>query len=158
NGQVIGALLPFPPLPAIVLMPFVAIWGLATDHRAVSVVLGAIDAGIAWWVLGRLPVSRAIRLATTIFFAFGTVFWYAAQLGTTWFFAPVVAVTCALLAVGIALGGDRAADDDTGGIPGPKAVIDSAIAVIRSRQGLIDRRQLAAGLLFGLACTARLTV
>jgi len=26
-----GALLPFPPLPAIVLLPFVAIWGFATE-------------------------------------------------------------------------------------------------------------------------------
>ena len=28
---------------------------------------------------------RRIRLATTMFFGFGTVFWYAAQLGTTWY-------------------------------------------------------------------------
>src|SRR5207244_490815 len=47
-----GALLPFPPLPAILLIPFVAVWGLATDIRAVSVVLGAIDVGLAWWALG----------------------------------------------------------------------------------------------------------
>jgi hypothetical protein len=48
DGNLTGyGLLPFPPLPAIVLLPFVAIWGLATDERAVSVVVGAIDVGLA---------------------------------------------------------------------------------------------------------------
>jgi hypothetical protein len=150
-----GALLPFPPLPAIVLMPFVAIWGLATDHRAVSVLLGAIDVGIAWWALGRLRVSRRVRLATTIFFAFGTVFWYAAQLGTTWFFAHVVAVTFALLAIGLALGGDPGADEES---TPPTGLAHSIGGALRAPLSTIDRRQLAAGLLFGLACTARLTV
>jgi hypothetical protein len=151
-------LLPFPPLPAVVLMPFVAIWGLATDHRAVSVVLGAIDVGLAWWALGRLAVSRRIRLATTVFFAFGTVFWYAAQLGTTWFFAHVVAVTFALLAVGVALGGDPEADAEVEEAPAPGGLARDVVAAIRRPLGLIDRRQLMAGLLFGLACTARLTI
>jgi hypothetical protein len=153
-----GALLPFPPLPAVILMPFVAIWGLATDHRAVSVVLGAIDVLIAWRALGRLPVSRRIRLATTIFFAFGTVFWYAAQLGTTWFFAHVVAVTFALLALGVALGGDPAADTEVERLPSPGQLLAQVTAAIRRPLETIDRRQLLAGLLFGLACTARLTV
>jgi hypothetical protein len=153
-----GALLPFPPLPAIVLMPFVAIWGMATDIRAVSVVLGAVAVGLAWWMLGRLPISRRIRLATTIFFAFGTVFWYAAQLGTTWFFAHVVAVTLLLLAVGVALGADPQADDEVEAAPSPGALAAAFGATVRRPLELIDRRQFLAGLLFGIACTARLTV
>jgi hypothetical protein len=153
-----GALLPFPPLPAIVLMPFVAIWGLATDIRAVSVLFGALDAGVAWWALGRLSVSRRIRLATTVFFAFGTVFWYAAQLGTTWFFAHVVAVTFALLAIGLALGGDPGADEEVARLPGLADPLRGALRAPLAAMASIDRRQLAAGLLFGLACTARLTV
>ena len=153
-----GALLPFPPLPAIVLMPFVAVWGLATDIRAVSVVLGAIDAGLAWWALGRLAVSRRVRLATTVFFAFGTVFWYAAQLGTTWFFAHVVAVTFVLLALGVALGADRGADDEVEAAPSAGGLVGSIGGSLRRPLGLIDRGQLLAGLLFGIACTARLTV
>jgi hypothetical protein len=158
SGEPAGALLPFPPLPAIVLMPFVALWGLATDHRAVSVGLGAIDVALAWWLLGRLSVSRRVRLATTLFFAFGTVFWYAAQLGTTWFFAHVVAVTAALLAVGVALGGDPGADDGDRDAPDRRHPVGGLGAAVRAPLQLIDRRQLVAGLLFGLACTARLSV
>jgi hypothetical protein len=155
-----GALLPFPPLPAVVLMPFVAIWGLMTDIRAVSVLVGAIDVGVAWWALGRLPVSRPIRFATTVFFAFGTVFWYAAQLGTTWFFAHVVAIGFVLGAVGVALGSDPGADDEVEAedAPTPASLIGELAATLRRGMGLVDRRQFLAGVLFGLACMARLTV
>jgi hypothetical protein len=152
------ALIPFPPLPAIVLLPFAALWGFATDIRAVSVGLGVVDVVLAWWALGRLAVSRRVRLATTLFFAFGTVFWYAAQLGTTWFFAHVVAVSAALLAVGVALGGDPGADDEVEGMPTAGDLGGTIAAALRAPGRLIDGRQLLAGLLFGLACTARLTV
>ncbi|MES2210689.1 MAG: hypothetical protein V4515_10970 [Chloroflexota bacterium] len=179
TGNLTGyGLLPFPPLPAIVLMPVVAIFGLATDQRVVSVVIGAVVVGLCWWAMGRLPISRPVRLAVTIFFGFGTVFWYAAGLGTTWFLAHVVALVPAFLAVGIALGGDRelqAEDDDRGvdrqGAPSSderlplerlaSAARDALREVLNglARPGsLIDRRQFAAGLLFGLASTARLTM
>ncbi|MBI2776909.1 MAG: hypothetical protein HYX57_06565 [Chloroflexi bacterium] len=156
-------LLPFPPLPAIVLMPFVALWGLATDERAVSVVIGAINVGLCWWALGKLPVSRPVRLAVTIFFGFGTVFWYAAGLGTTWFFAHVVSLSPALLAVGVALGGDPGADADRRAgradlRAGLRASLADLRAGLRNPLSLIDRRQFVAGLLLGLAATARLTI
>ena len=153
-----GALLPFPPLPGILLMPFAAIWGLATDIRAVSVLFGAIDVGLAWWALGRLAISRRIRLATTIFFAFGTAFWYAAQLGTTWFFAHVAAVTFLLLAVGVAFRADPGADDEVEDGTDPVGAVRTLVAALRRPFELIDRQQLLAGVLFGIACTARLTV
>jgi hypothetical protein len=157
-GNPAGALLPFPPLPAIVLMPFVALWGLVTDERLVSVALGAVDVAIAWWALGRLAVSRRIRVATTAFFALGTVFWYAAQLGTTWFFAHVVAVGFALAAIGVALGADREVDADVDDLPSPRGLVATALEALRAPARLLDGRQLLAGLLFGLACTARLSV
>jgi hypothetical protein len=159
DGRPTGqGLLPFPPLPAVILMPFVALWGVATDHRIVSVVLGAIDVGIAWWALGRVAVAPRYRIATTIFFAFGTVFWYAAQLGTTWFFAHVVAVTFVLLALGVALGADPDADAEVDATPAPRRLLGDLVAAVRSPGSLLDGRQVLAGALFGLACTARLTV
>jgi hypothetical protein len=158
NPSTPGALLPFPPLPAIVLVPFVAVWGIETDIRTVSVLVGAVDVGIAWWALGRLPVSRRIRLATTIFFGFGTVLWYAAQLGTTWFFAHVVAVGFILAAVGVALGADPAADDEVDELAPMPALVRSVADQLRRPLALLDRRQIIVGLLFGLACTARLPV
>jgi hypothetical protein len=158
TGETSGALLPFPPLPALILLPFVAVWGLSTDIRAVSVVLGAINVGIAWWALGQLAVSRRVRLATTVFFGFGTVAWYAAQLGTTWFFAHVCALTFVLLAIGLALGADPGADDEFEDSPDPARLVRGGLAALARPLALVDRRQFLAGLLFGIACTARLTV
>jgi hypothetical protein len=154
------ALVPFPPLPAVVLLPFVALWGLATNGQLIFAILGAIDVGLAWWALGYLPVRTWVRAATSVFFGFGTVFWYTAQLGTTWYQAHVLAVALAFLAIGLALRADRAAalrDDELDDVPSDGA------AASRSRLAPLgwlvpDTRQVLAGFLFGLACTSRLTV
>ncbi len=149
-------LLPFPPLPAVVLLPFVALWGLATDAQAIFTILAALDVAICWWVLGRLAIRPAIRVGGTVFLAIGTVFWFTAQVTTTWYQAHIVAMGLTLLAVGVAVGADRGAD------PGPSEVhrgrTDGPFTPLSGRLPTVDPRQFAAGLLFGLACTARLTV
>ena len=151
HGEPTGyALLPFPPLPAVVLMPFVAIWGLATNAQLIAAILGALVVGIAFWVLGRLPIAPRVRVASTLFLGLGTVFWYTSELGTTWYLAHVVAVGFTLLAIGVALRGDPLA---AAGEPDPETESGSA-----RRRLVLDPGQVLAGFLFGLACTARLTV
>ncbi|HUP53898.1 MAG TPA: hypothetical protein VM408_00200 [Methylomirabilota bacterium] len=147
-------LIPFPPLPAIILVPFVAAWGLSTDDQTIFTFLAAVDVALCWWLLGRLRVQPVVRLATTMFFSFGTVFWYAAQLATTWYQAHIVAVGFSILAVGVALGADPRAQDDE-----LDPTDDQPPDVTVARAGFaIDRRQFVVGLLFGLAATARLTI
>ncbi len=154
SDGVARGLLPFPPLPAVLLLPFVALWGLATDDQRLFTILAAIDVGLCWWMLGRLDIRLAIRAATTAFFAFGTVFWYSAQLATTWYQAHIVAVGLTMLAIGVASGADPAADEP-----------DSELVQAFPSDGsggrslfAIEPRQLTAGLLFGLACTARIPI
>jgi hypothetical protein len=151
-------LLPFPPLPALILVPFVAAFGLATDDQLLFTTLAAVDVAICWWMLGRLRLDLMVRLATTIFFAFGTTFWYAAQQTTTWYQAHIVAVGLAMLAVGLAIAADPAAQDDEPGFDDPDAAPPPRPATHPRDRLRVDRRQLGAGLLFGLAATARLTV
>jgi hypothetical protein len=152
-------LIPFPPLPALILVPFVAVWGLATDDQRIFTALAAVDVAICWWMLGRLRIKPISRLATVIFFAFGTAFWYAAQLATTWYQAHIVAVGLAMLAVGLAIGADPAAQDDERAIDQPAGEAPpTADADPPSRRLAIDRRQFVVGLLFGLAATARLSI
>jgi hypothetical protein len=153
NGSIPGrALIPFPPLPAVLLVPFVAVFGLTTNAQLIATFIGAIDVALAFWMLGRLPLDRPVRVATTIFLGLGTVLWYAAELGSTWFLAHVVAVGLTLAAIGIALGADPRAS--LGDEEDPLAETLPAPPWFRG----LDRRQLLAGLLFGLACTSRLTV
>ncbi len=137
------ALIPFPPVPAILLVPFVAAFGLRADDQLIFTVLAAVDVALCWWMIGRLAVSTVVRLGTTVLFAFGTVFWYTAQNTTTWYQAHIVAVGLTMLAVGLALGADGAAAGRDDG-PTPAA-----------RQGM--RTAFVSGLLVGLASTARLT-
>jgi len=166
-------LLPFPPLPAVLLLPFVAVWGLHADDQTLFTILAAVDVAICWWMLGRLPVRPSVRLGTTVFFAFGTVFWYTGQLVTTWYQAHVVAVGLTLLAVGLALRADPGAasgDHDekdasaTGGVatathrPAPSEPWRAPPPTSLRDRLAVDPRQFLVGLLFGLAATARLSV
>jgi len=87
------AQIPFPPLPAIILMPFVAVFGLGTNGAAVAAVLGAVNVVLCWVMLLGVTPRRSAALLGTLFYGFGTVAWYAAMLGSTWFLAHVVAST-----------------------------------------------------------------
>jgi hypothetical protein len=86
------------------------------------------------------PAGGAAALATT-FYGFGTVAWYAAMLGSTWFLAHVVASTFLCLAITAAL----------------DAATHQRVRPGRRLLGIIEPRQFMAGLLFGTAALARLT-
>jgi hypothetical protein len=136
------ALLPFPPLPAVILLPFVALWGLTTDAALVAAVLGALNVGLCWRLLLRVTERRDAAALATLFYGFGTVAWYAAMLGSTWFLAHVVASTFLILGITLALDAEARTRVGAGG---------------RALARLIDIRQFGAGLLFGTAALARLT-
>lgn len=98
-----------PPLSAIVMMPFVEIWGLAADQVAVCLTLGALEIAIAWRLLGRLGLDVSSRLWLTLFLGVGSTLWYEATLGNSWDFALVVSVAPTLLALDEVLGSARPA-------------------------------------------------
>ncbi|MFL5685846.1 MAG: hypothetical protein ACJ77D_07305 [Chloroflexota bacterium] len=155
------ALIPFPPLPAVLLLPFVAAFGLRADDQLIFTVLAAVDVALCWWMIGRLGVSTVVRVGTTVLFAFGTVFWYTAQNTTTWYQAHIVSVGLTMLAVGVALSGDEAAGarTSTAGASGPGT--STAGTSTAGRSAAPSRRMrtaLLSGALIGLASTARLTV
>lgn len=97
----------FPPMPAILMLPFVAAFGPGFDDRLFSIALGAIDVALAYLLVRRLsfpgfagPGISVDRLAAggiALLLGLGTVQFYAALAGTVWFIAHVVSVTFALL-------------------------------------------------------------
>ncbi len=157
-------LLPFPPLPALVLMPFVAVFGLFTDQQAIAIGLGALGVLTTWWMLGGLRPRLSVRIVVTLIFATGTTWWWASAVGTTWYLAHLVALNLATAAVGVTLRHDpRAADEsareeglrhddaqDAAGIP------EGYLRRLWDSAWPLDRSQVLAGLLLGLAATARL--
>jgi hypothetical protein len=170
-GQPSYALLPFPPLPAVLITPLVAIFGLATNAQLVGVFLGAINVGLAWRLTSRLSERRSVAALATIFFAFGTVHWYAAMLASTWFLAHVVAVTFTLLGITLAIDGERR-EQALAALralrPGTQSATNPIVAAFEDNSMFLHwyRRvrpnfepvQFAAGFVFGVAALARLTV
>ncbi|MFI5291247.1 MAG: hypothetical protein ACHQ02_00105 [Candidatus Limnocylindrales bacterium] len=144
-------LLPFPPLPAIALLPFVAAFGLGTDAALVAAVLGGINLGLAHRMVRRLTSDALVAILAALFYGFGTVAWYAAMLGSTWFLAHVVASGFLLLAITGALDADRRSAREAAAV----AAEDEGAGWRRAWPP--DGRQVIAGLLFGMAAAARLT-
>lgn len=91
--------LPFPIGPALLLVPFVAVWGTSFSEVYFTMVLGAINVVLFWYLLGSLRVTTRTKLLMVPFFAFGTAHFYSATTGTVWFYQHVSAVFFLLLAL-----------------------------------------------------------
>lgn len=96
-----------PPLPAIMLVPFVAIWGMATDQTTWSLYIGAIDVALAWRLLGRFRLSVSARVWLTVFFGAGTILWFETANGNTWALPEIVSILFTLAALEEAFGPAR---------------------------------------------------
>lgn len=98
----------FPPLPALLMLPLVALRGLAVSDIAFSVVVGAIDVALFWLVLQRLEMGDwRWEIGLCVLLGLGTPLWYCAALGSVWYTAHVVAVGCLCLYALEALGRNR---------------------------------------------------
>lgn len=89
----------YPPMPALLLVPFVAIFGPGFHQQVASCLFGGIAVGLAWLVLGRFALSGRVRLGLTVVFGFGTVLWYVAEVGSVWYISHVVAVMFSMAAL-----------------------------------------------------------
>lgn len=93
----------FPPFPAVVIAPLVAVFGTATWDRLFWAVFAGLAPALLFVLLRDLRETgrsdRTLRedLALTTLFALGSPFYYTAVQGTVWFAAHVVA--CALSAL-----------------------------------------------------------
>jgi hypothetical protein len=100
-----GWYVPYPPMPALLLVPVVAVFGTSIHQQVVSSLIGAVDVGLAWLLLGQFALSARVRTFLTLVFGFGTVLWYVAEVGSVWYLAHVVAVGFSLASLLLALQG-----------------------------------------------------
>jgi hypothetical protein len=81
------------PVPAIFMLPFVAIWGNNANQTTVAIAFAAIAAALAWVLAERLGVTDvATKTYLVLFFVAGTDVWWCAELGDVWFLAHLCAV------------------------------------------------------------------
>jgi hypothetical protein len=95
----------YPPLPAVLLVPVVALFGTDIHEQVVSSVMGGAAVGLAWLLFGVFSLSRRARITLTVAFGLGTVLWYVAEVGSVWYFAHVVAVFFMLAALNLTFRG-----------------------------------------------------
>jgi hypothetical protein len=88
----------FPPLPALLMMPLVAMRGLAVSDVAFSAVLGALSVSLFYLILARLGIwDLGLGPWLCVLLGLGTPLWYCAALGSVWYTAHVAAVICLCL-------------------------------------------------------------
>ncbi len=91
----------FPPVPAVLAMPFVAIWGTGFAHfMVISVALFALT-GLLWWqIFSRIGCEQALAALLVVALLFSTPLHFVALRGDgVWFFAQIVAAALVTLAI-----------------------------------------------------------
>jgi hypothetical protein len=96
-----------PPSPAVLLMPFVAIWGTDLNQTYVSMLFGALAMGLFWVAARQMGWSPRFSGAMVLLLALGTNFWWASTDGGLWTFAHVSAVFFLMAALVEATGARR---------------------------------------------------
>jgi hypothetical protein len=105
----------FPPFPAVLLLPLVALGGRATDVQDGQLFIWLAGIGPAALLLALEKLRRAGRahsrartsLLLALLFAFGTVYFFTAEQGTVWYAAHVVSVALAAFYLLFALEAER---------------------------------------------------
>lgn len=101
---------PFGPLPAILLIPAVLIWGIAFNGAIMMFLLSAVNAVLIWNILVRVGITEpARRFALTALFLAGTVYISMPLSTGAWYQAQVLTVTLLFGAILETLGRKRAA-------------------------------------------------
>lgn len=106
---------PFPPLPALLMLPWVAWQGVASVNTVLfATIFGGLNATLIFLLLSALARRQWTQLSTvdnlwlTLLFALGCVHWYMATIGSVWFVAQICTVTFVALAVWLAVEGRAA--------------------------------------------------
>lgn len=87
----------FPPFPALLILPAVAVFGLEVWDRLFWALFAGLGPALLYLVLERLHVlGRSARsprehFGLSLLFAFGTVYFFSAVQGSVWFAAHIVA-------------------------------------------------------------------
>ena len=100
----------FPPFPAVLMMPVVAIFGMNLNDVIFNVLLAALAPMLLFLLLRRLREEKISsrtetdNLWLTAMFGLGTVFYYSSVIGQVWYTAHVVVVLCTIGYAWCALG------------------------------------------------------
>ncbi len=93
----------YPPMPAVLLLPFVAVFGTNFDQGLISILLACLCVAAVWFMLKKTGINGKKAIWLTALFGFGTCFWFIASVGSSWYIEHVSAVLFLTLAIVFAL-------------------------------------------------------
>lgn len=100
---------PLGPLPAILALPGVLIWGFDFNAGLLSYVLTIFNALLLWRILAQIGIhERSQRIWLCLLFVCGTVYFSVMHAASSWFQAHILTVTLMLLAITESVGRRRA--------------------------------------------------
>jgi hypothetical protein len=105
----------FPPFPAVLMAPFVAIWGLAFNDVLFTALWAGLNPALLFLLLGDLRRRGLSRrsvgddLWLTAMLGVGSVYYYCAVIGQVWFTALIIGVTVSIGYAWASLGASRPA-------------------------------------------------
>lgn len=105
----------FPPFPAVLMLPFVAIWQLRFNDVLFTALWAALNPVLLFFLLRTLAQRRLSRRSTadnlwlTVMFGVGSVYYYCSVVGEVWYTAHVVTVSASIAFAWAALGAARPA-------------------------------------------------
>lgn len=83
---------PYSPMPAVFLIPFVALFGTTFLQPILSILIGALNVSLCFIVIKKYFNSEGIALLTSILYGFGTIQWYHAEVGSSWYISQIIAM------------------------------------------------------------------
>ena len=108
NPHGVGWYVVYPPLPAFLMTPFVAIWGLNLNQTLFGLFFAAGTVALAYLVAKSVSKKSADPSASAkdgayvwfaVLFGFSTLFWYLSSIGSVWLIAQVIATFFMFLAI-----------------------------------------------------------
>ncbi len=82
----------FPIMPAVLLMPFVAIFGTSFLQPIASILIGSVNVALSYSVFQKVLHKKDLAIWMSVLFAFGTIHWYHTEVGSAWYFAQVTSL------------------------------------------------------------------
>lgn len=87
----------YPPMPAIIQMPFVAIFGDGFYQPILSWILSGLNVGLCFLIVDKVFKNKQLSFWSSILLGFGSMQWFHGSVGSAWYFAHIVAMFFILL-------------------------------------------------------------
>lgn len=88
-----------PPMPAILITPVVAIWGLASNQTLISIFFGSVNVSLAYLVARTVSQNSKVQILSTAMFGFGSIHWWVSSTGGVWTISQTISVTFLFIAI-----------------------------------------------------------